>query len=101
MKKDNTRKKKLKTGAKENGADQDSVVIKGIILPASWDPDGNTTAVVLSTYNENEYMVTPDEKSSELLAFLRREVEVVGQIGRIDNKKYITVKEYFPTLEGE
>ena len=101
MKKNNTCKRTPKTGTKENGPDQDSVVIKGIILPANWDPDGNTTAVVLSSYNEDEYMVTADKKSSELLAFLRREVEVVGQIKKIDNKEYITVKEYFLTIEGK
>ena len=101
MQKDDQHRWGPKSGRNEKSSGQNSVVIKGIVLPVNWDADGNATAMVISTYNENEYMITPDEKSLELLAFLRQEVEIVGQIKTVNNKKYVMVKEYFPSLSGE
>jgi hypothetical protein len=69
-------------------------MIKGIILPVDWDAEGKTTALVISTFKENEYLITPDEKSIELMAFLRKEVKITGQIEKVNNRKYVTVKEY-------
>ena len=76
-------------------------MIRGIVLPVNWDEEGNTTAMVISTHKEREYMITPDEKSLELLAFLRQEIEIVGQIETVNKKKYVTVKEYFPASSGK
>jgi hypothetical protein len=88
-------------GGKEKSPGQNSVVIRGIVLPVNWDAEGNTTAMVISTYKEHEYMITPDEKSLELLTFLRQEIEIVGQIKTVNNKKYVTVKEYSLSSPGE
>jgi len=88
-------------GGKEKSPGKNSVVIRGIVLPVNWDEEGNTTAMVISTHKEREYMITPDEKSLELLAFLRQEIEIVGQIETVNKKKYVTVKEYFPASSGK
>lgn len=101
MRRGNRDKKRQTQAANDTGPGKSTVVVKGIILPANWDPDGNTTAVAVSTYNESEYRITQDEKSSELLVFLRQEVEIIGEIEEIHNKKYITVKDYSPTSSGE
>ena len=100
MEKGNQDKGRPKSEKKEKIPEQNPVVIKGIILPVSWDAEGNTTALVISTYKEHEYVITHDEKFSELLSFIRQEVEVVGQIKTVNNRKYITVKEYFLTSPG-
>jgi hypothetical protein len=94
MQKDDQHRWGPQSGRKEKSPGQNSVVIKGIVLPVNWDADGNATDMVISTYKENEYIITPDEKSIELLAFLRQEVEIVGQIKTVNTKKYVTVKKY-------
>ena len=101
MKRDHQEKGPLKSGVEKGGPRKNPISIKGIILPVNWDAEGNTTALAISTYKENEYIITPDEKAKELLSFLRKEVEIFGQIVRVKNRKYITVKEYFPTLTGK
>ena len=95
MKRDHQEKGPLKSGVEKGGPRKNPISIKGIILPVNWDAEGNTTALAISTYQENEYIITPDEKSFELLAFLRQEVKVTGHIEEVNNRKYITVKEYF------
>ena len=95
MKRDHQEKEPLKSGLDKGGVTKTPISIKGIILPASWDAEGNTTALAISTNKEKEYIVTSNEKSFELLTFLRQEVKVTGHVEEIDNRKYITVKEYF------
>jgi hypothetical protein len=68
--------------------------IKGIVLPVNWDEKGNIIDLVLSTHEEDEYRIETDEKSQELLAFVRDEVVVTGIVNKTEKGKSITVKKY-------
>ena len=71
--------------------------IKGIIIPSSWDEDGNIKEVSLHTSDEKEYRVEYGGVGKELLAHIHHEVEASGKIReRIDGCLYISVHSYMP-----
>ena len=69
-------------------------VIRGVVIPMDWDDQGNVVRIAISSHDETEYMVEKEGKGLELLAFIRREVEVGGRISEEDQKKVIQVKKY-------
>ena len=74
--------------------------IRGIILPAGWDAEGNVTAVSLCTSEEEEYLVRTNMKIGELLRFLRKDVEVAGYVEKVGKKKYITIETFIVEAAG-
>ena len=52
------------------------VVIRGVVIPINWDDQGNVVQIAISSHDEVEYMVEKRGKGDELLAFIRKEVEV-------------------------
>ena len=68
--------------------------ITGVIIPAEWDRDGNITGVAISTHDEDEYLVLKHAQGSDLLRWVRKEVEVTGWAELDRGKKTITVKHY-------
>ena len=68
--------------------------LRGLIIPANWDEQGNVIAVALSTFDEEEYLIDKDDKGPELLPFLHAEVEVLGEVARQDGKLLIKIKGY-------
>ena len=71
-------------------------VISGIIIPVEWSEEGDITGIALSTYDEEEYLITNHEKIEELIGFLRQEVEVTGNISAFDKKKSVFVLNFVP-----
>jgi hypothetical protein len=69
-------------------------VIRGVVIPIDWDDQGNVVQIAISSHDETEYVVEGEGKGSELLAFIRKEVEVGGEIKEEDHKKVIKVKRY-------
>jgi hypothetical protein len=69
-------------------------IIKGVVIPMDWDDQGNVVRIAISSHDEKEYMVEREGKGGELLAFIRKEVEVGGEIREADHKKVIRVKTY-------
>ena len=61
----------------------DSLRFKGVVVPAAWDDQGKVTAVALSTFDEQEYMVEGGFAGSDLLGLIRREVEILGRLGTV------------------
>jgi hypothetical protein len=56
------------------------IKIAGIVIPTDWDETGNTTAVSLSTENEN-ILLQPDSISKdELLGLIQKIVEIRGML---------------------
>lgn len=77
------------------GNDEDRLAtIDGVIIPADWDPQGNVTAVSLSAFDEQEYLVQDQVKGSELLQHVRKHAEVIGWVETERGRKKITVKQY-------
>ena len=68
--------------------------IQGLIIPSTWDKDGNVLAVAVTTFDEDEYIVDGDEKGRQLIGLLREEVEVSGVVGINKGVKTIKVKKY-------
>ena len=75
--------------------------IRGVVIPMDWDDQGNVVRIAISSHDEEEYMVAREGKGGELLAFIRREVEVGGEIKEEDHKKVISVTKYRLTKAEE
>lgn len=76
-------------------------VIRGVVIPIDWDERGNVVSIAISSHDETEYLVDKGGKGQELLAHVRKEVEVSGDIREEENKKVIKVKKYLiRALEG-
>jgi hypothetical protein len=84
----------LEGGDEKREAGNNLVTIRGIVIPADWDEEGNVTAVAVSTYDEVEYFVENHEKTKELKTVIREEVEVGGILSEGKNRLIIKVKEY-------
>lgn len=68
--------------------------IRGLIVPAGWDEKGRVTAVALSTHDEEEYFIDPDGKGADLLAFIRRQVDLHGVVRRQNRRRVFVVFSY-------
>jgi hypothetical protein len=66
---------------------------KGIIVPVEWNEDGIVVSFAVSTFDEDEYVLDSSLSRAEMMALIREEVEVSGEL-RIENgKKTITVSQ--------
>ncbi|MCJ7687244.1 MAG: hypothetical protein MUO68_23445 [Desulfobacteraceae bacterium] len=83
-------------GDKKEKVGANLITIRGIVIPVDWDEKGNVVGVAISTFNEDEYLVDRNEKSAELMRFIRQEVEAHGILRRERNRQVITVKEIEP-----
>ena len=84
----------LEGGDAKKKAGNNLVTIRGIVIPADWDENGNVVAVAVSTYDEVEYFIENHEKAEELKAVIREEVEVSGILREGKNKLTMKAKEY-------
>jgi hypothetical protein len=69
-------------------------MIRGVVIPMDWDEQGNVVRIAISSHDEKEYLVEKGGKGHELLAFIRKEVEVGGEVKEEDHRKVIKVKKY-------
>ena len=74
--------------------DQSLIKIDGLITPSNWDDGGNVTALALSTFDEDEYVIEKGRKGDQLYSFIRKKVEVRGIVKEIDGIKRIKIKDY-------
>lgn len=51
------------------------VVVRGIVVPVSWDGVGNPLRVAILTSDEGEYQVAPSGLGRRLFSFLRQEIK--------------------------
>ena len=74
---------------------EDSITIRGLLVPVDWDERGNITETAVSTYFEEEYLIERNARGEALLPFLREKVKVVGLV-RVDErgKKVLRVEEF-------
>ena len=70
-------------------------MIEGIVVPVKWNENGKVVAIAISTFDEDEYVVSEDgDKVEELFRLLQQQVEVRGKVQRFKKKKVILVTEY-------
>ena len=70
------------------------VKTKGLVIPTEWDERGNISAVVISTYNEENYTVELNKKGQELLSLIREPVKVTGVLRMNGKDMIIDVEKY-------
>ena len=68
--------------------------IKGIVIPAGWDPNGNIISLAIATDDEQEYIIDTHQKTTKLISLLRQEVVVTGTIRKTKKKKTIRIKSF-------
>lgn len=75
--------------------DERVITIRGIVIPATWDGDGNALSTSIHCPGEHEYLVQQDRKGDELLKLTRQEVEITGVLRKaIKGRKTIRVTAY-------
>lgn len=65
-------------------------ILKGIVIPAGWDLNGNIVKLAIATGDEQEYLIENHGNVAKLKALLRQEVVVSGSIR--SNKDYKAIK---------
>jgi hypothetical protein len=70
------------------------ICVEGIIIPASWDKNGNIVDLAIATRDEEEYLITDQDQVSRLKPLLRQEVEIRGILQTKKGRKFIKVKRF-------
>jgi len=71
------------------------LTINGIVLPERWDDHDNVIGVAIETEDGQEYYVEPNERATQLLAFLDSEVEATGIVReQLDGSMTISVDRF-------
>jgi hypothetical protein len=70
------------------------IAIRGLVVPVEWDENGGVSGIAVYTFDEQEYLVSSQEKGAELLAFVRMEVKVKGILSMVKDKQTVIVQEY-------
>ncbi len=69
--------------------------IKGIVVPVSWDDDGNILRISIHTTDENEYLIEQSKMGIDLLSHIQSKIVAEGPVRtRLDGKAIINVKGY-------
>ena len=92
--------KPLRTTSKKNRPALSLAKIRGLIIPAEWDDEGNVKGIAISTRQEEEYRIDMSHKGKELMAYLQREAEVRGFLREEENRIFLEV-EHFRIKEPE
>ncbi len=71
-----------------------SLEIRGIVLPADWDDEGNVVAVSIATSEEREYLIDDTDIARELIGMLRKPVMVRGHLTKKDKKRTLRVSSF-------
>lgn len=80
---------------KKRGTVDKLTTVRGIVIPADWDEEGNMLAVAISGSDEQEYLIEQNAKGKELLELIRHEIEIDGLIRKaIKGRKTVKVKSY-------
>jgi hypothetical protein len=66
---------------------------RGIVVPVDWNADGIAVAFAVSTFDEDEYILEGNLSRDDMMAMIRKEVEVSGELRFENGKKKISVAE--------
>jgi len=65
--------------------------IRGLVIPVEWDDKGNILNLVISTFDEDEYLIELDQRGKQLMSSIRQELEVTGEVTEIEERKVIKI----------
>jgi hypothetical protein len=77
-----------------NTGQKKELTIRGTILPAEWDADGNITSIGIGTSNEEDYLIFLNKMGEELVPFIDRKVEVEGTVKNVYGDFIFTINKY-------
>ena len=78
---------------------ENSIIIRGLLVPVDWDEEGNITEIAVSTYFEEEYLIEKNARGEEMLPFLRQKVKVIGLVRMNDSGRRVVRVEEFEVIE--
>lgn len=81
--------------------EQHPTSIRGIIVPASWDANGNPLGTAIVTFDEDIFTVTDSESGRALVRYLRETVTVTGWVQIQGIAKTIHVQNFHVHGPGE
>ncbi len=73
---------------------KEELSIRGILIPAEWDEEGNIIGLSIMTVDEKEYVVEEKTERRGLFDLVRHEVEVRGLAREEAGRKAILVESY-------
>jgi hypothetical protein len=69
--------------------------IKGIVVPVSWDDDGNVLRISVHTTDEKEYLIEQSKIGIDLLSHVQSKIVAEGPVRRrLDGKTIINIKDF-------
>ena len=70
-------------------------ILRGIVLPAQWDDEGNVMRIAINTHDEKEYVIDFSGRGKELLGHLKELIEVNGRVREnMGGNPYVKVNHY-------
>jgi hypothetical protein len=70
------------------------VTIIGTVRALEWDEDNNVVGVYILGEEDEEYVVQPNDKGTELLDYVGLDVSVTGLAREVDGERWLVVKRF-------
>lgn len=70
------------------------IELKGIVIAAGWEQNGEVSAVDIAGYDETRYRIANDPMGCKLFQFIRKAVVISGKMD-MDNRQNTVHVEYF------
>jgi hypothetical protein len=74
---------------------KEGYLIRGILVPAAWDENGNIIRIALATEEEEHYLIDLSGRGRDVARLIREKVTVLGQIRQEGNKRILAVEDYW------
>lgn len=68
--------------------------LRGIVIPACWQLDGEVSVVGLACYDEQLYYISNNQMGNQLRSCMQKRVIVNGLVNRINNRMIIDVHQF-------
>jgi hypothetical protein len=69
--------------------------VRGLVIPVSWDREGNPREASIHSPGEIEYLIERNQIGEELLKLARQEVEITGVLTKkVKDRRTISVTHY-------
>lgn len=77
------------------------IEVTGVILPSSWDTEGNITDVKIYAHGEKQYEISEGGKSAKLFKLLKETVQIVGNLTQTEQGKEAILVRKINKLKGD
>ncbi|WP_419662142.1 hypothetical protein Dvar_25850 [Desulfosarcina variabilis str. Montpellier] len=70
------------------------IELKGIIIAAGWEPNGEVSALDIAGYDEKRYRIANDPVGCQLFQLIRKAVVIRGKMDMDNRQKVIHVQSF-------